>query len=647
MTYRMTCRAGIIFLSVWIALTLVSGVGLAAEPDALAISANIQARHFPFGTVLDPVFASATSDQITGYTHCGDSATWTGHYLAAEAFRYKVTGAADALSNVKKAIAGIKSLADVTGTNLLARCIVPVNSPFAASIQAEEGHNGIYTNASAGYIWVGNTSRDQYSGAMFGLGVAYDMVDDAGVKDSISQLVTRLVDFLRGHGWSVVMPDGSISTTFIGRADQMLSFLQVARHVNPNHFSTVYDENRILLSLEVIVPIALETTSDDSYFKFNLDYINLYNLIRLESSSAKSIYQKAYDVLRNHTAGHQNAFFDAIDRALNGPNPGRDAETLALLDAWLLRPRRDKLVDLHGSVSLCGDQACAPVPVAQRPPSDFLWQRSPFQLLGGGAGTVETAGIDYILPYWMARYYGAAAAFTVQPAAAGGTAVAPDSIASIFGAGVATQTQLASTLPLPTILGGISLNMRDAAGNSQLAQLQYVSPGQINFIVPSNAATGTATFTIMNGATAGLSATGNIQTVAPALFSMSGNGSGVAAATAIRTQAANPQVQSPVQVFQCDSSGHCVSTPIDVGLDTPVYLSLYGTGIRNRISLANVTVKINGIAVPVQYAGSQPQFPGLDQVNVLLALALRGSGESNVVLTVDGQTSNTVTVNIR
>ncbi len=120
----------------------------------------------------------------------------------------------------------------------------------------------------------------------------------------------------------------------------------------------------------------------------------------------------------------------------------------------------------------------------------------------------------------------------------------------------------------------------------------------------------------------------------------------MAAATALRVQAANPQIQSPVPVFQCGASG-CVSTPIDLGVDTPVYLALYGTGIRNRSSLANVKVTINGISVPVLYAGPQPTYTGLDQVNVVLTLNLRGSGESNVVLTVDGQTSNTVTVNIR
>src|SRR6516164_10514001 len=98
--------------------------GRAAEGDALAIDANIQARHLPYGTILDPIFTLTDSDQIAAYTRCGDSALWTGHYVAAEAFRYKVTQDAGALNNLRQAIAGLKSLADVTGTNLLARCLI-------------------------------------------------------------------------------------------------------------------------------------------------------------------------------------------------------------------------------------------------------------------------------------------------------------------------------------------------------------------------------------------------------------------------------------------------------------------------------------------------------------------------------------------
>jgi uncharacterized protein (TIGR03437 family) len=642
----MSNRSFLLF-SAWAAFVLSGSSARAAESDALAITASIQARHLPFGTILDPIFTLTDSDQIAGYTRCGDSALWTGHYLAAEAFRYKVTQAPDALNNVKAALGGLKSLADVTGTNLLARCLVPISSPYAAGISREEAGNAIYTNSAAGWIWVGHTSRDQYSGALFGLAVTYDMVSDDSIRSSISDLVTRLVDFLNGHNWSVVMPDGSTSTSFLLRPDQIETFLAIGRHVNADHFSSAgYETQRVLYSVSVPVPIGVDTADDNSYFKFNLGYINLYNLIRLESSSAKSIYQAAYSVLRNHTAPHQNAFFNVIDLGLNGPNAARDNQTLALLDGWLLRLRRDFAVDRHGVVPVCGDQACQPIPVWLRPITDFLWQRSPFQLANAGSGIIESAGIDYILPYWMARYYGLKESIVVQSAAAPVAVIAPDSLGSIYGPNLASTTEQATTQPLPPSLGGVTVTVVDSAGTSATAPLLYVSPGQINFLTPPGLAAGVATFTITGDAGAKLTANGAVGQVAPALFSLSGAGSGLAAATAIRVNAGNPGLSSPVQLFDCGSSP-CRALPIDVGLDTPVYLTLYGTGIRHRSSLDSVLVTINGISMAVLYGGSQPTFSGLDQINVPLTLNLRGSGVANIVVKVDQHQANTVTVAVQ
>jgi len=42
----------------------------------------------------------------------------------------------------------------------------------------------------------------------------------------------------------------------------------------------------------------------------------------------------------------------------------------------------------------------------------------------------------------------------------------------------------------------------------------------------------------------------------------------------------------------------------------------------------------------------QPDFEGLDQVNIGIPLTLRGAGEVNIVLTVDGQIANVVTMNV-
>lgn len=395
-----------------LALFLIIPSCWAAESDALSILATIQARHLPYGTILDPIFAAPDSDQIVDYTRCGDSAIWTGHYLAAEAFRYKVTGAADALANAQSAITGLRLLIDVTGNNLLARCAIPMDSPYLPSIVQQEVANGSYLGSAAdgtAYTWIANTSRDEYLGVFFGLCVAYDMIDDAPTRAQIASLITRLLDNLVDHAWTVVMPDFSISTTFVARPDQQLTLLQIGRHVN-SKYNAGYSA-LAALAPSVVVPIGIDCAdTHGSYFKFNLDYISFYHLIGLEKSSfRKFFYTQAYDILRSTTGTHLNAHFDAIDRSIRGPNAGRDYDTRNFLDQWLTRPRRDPYVDLTRADPSCGSsgtEACNPIPVPARVPTDFLWQRDPFQLVGGGEGTIEGAGIDYILPYWMARYYG-------------------------------------------------------------------------------------------------------------------------------------------------------------------------------------------------------------------------------------------------
>jgi uncharacterized protein (TIGR03437 family) len=480
---------------------------------------------------------------------------------------------------------------------------------------------------------------------MFGLGVAYDLIDDQALKAAIAGVVTRMVQFLKDHAWTVVLPDGTITTTFINRPDQQLAFLQLARHVNPGQFSTAYDISRVLLSPGVIAPISLEVLSDDSYFKFNLDTINLYTLIHLESSSFGEIYRKAYDILRNHTDDQGNAAFNMIDYAINGPNPVRDAETRLLLDQWLQRPRRDVFVDNHGKYPACGDQACNPIPVPDRVTTDYLWQRSPFQLSGGGAGLIESAGIDYILPYWMARYYGVIGADTLRVVSGASytPALAPGAVATIFGTNLASSTESSSAQPPPQSLGGVSVAVKDSAGVERLGAVYFVSSGQINFVMPEEMSAGTASVTIQSSGSPSITTSADVWAVAPALFTADATGKGPPAATAIQIVAGQAV---PVPVFTCTGSA-CDTVPMQLGAGAPIYLSLYGSGIRHRTSLENVTCTIGGIPVPVLYADAQTQFAGLDQVNVEITAGIRGIGETDLIVTVDGQPSNAVRINVQ
>ena len=395
------------------------------EQKASEISDNIQKRHTPFKTILDPQYTAPTATTLEHYARVGDSAIWTGHYLAAEAFRYKVTASNSALANLQRTLEGLQSLVDISGTGLLVRCLFPEDWEFAAAATKEECRHGIYRGTVNGeeYLWVGNTSRDQYSGVFFGLGSAYDLIDNETFRSSIRSLVTKLLEFLLKHLWTVVMPGGaqpecpgrSISTTFIGRPEQQLNFLQIGRRVNPERFAGEYKRFRTFFAAFTFSQLPLEALdTHGSYFKFNLAAINLYNLVRLEEARSRSLrhYRHAYGILRNSVSDHGNAHFNMIDRALNGADPVRDQETIRLLDDWLKRPDDDGFIDLRQpswNYPACpppDDRGCAVVPVAERVRTDFLWQRSPFLLFGGGAGTIKGAGIDFILPYWMARYYG-------------------------------------------------------------------------------------------------------------------------------------------------------------------------------------------------------------------------------------------------
>src|SRR5687767_7449533 len=193
----------------------------AHEAEAISLSQNVRERHMPYGTVIDPVFASSIPaspgySSVTSYARTGDSAIWTGHYLAGEAFRYRVAPSTGALENVNVALQGLTALIDVTGKDLLARVFVPADSPYLDDIKQENSRRRFYNGSLDGkpQVWVGDTSRDQYCGAFYGLAAASDMVEDPKVRSQIRDNVTRLLDNLLANGWNVVMPDKNISTTF-------------------------------------------------------------------------------------------------------------------------------------------------------------------------------------------------------------------------------------------------------------------------------------------------------------------------------------------------------------------------------------------------------------------------------------------------
>ncbi|HZU29079.1 MAG TPA: hypothetical protein VFA04_26395 [Bryobacteraceae bacterium] len=223
----------------------------------------------------------------------------------------------------------------------------------------------------------------------------------------------------------------------------------------------------------------------------------------------------------------------------------------------------------------------------------------------------------------------------------------PASLATAFGTNLATAKVPATDLNLPFLLGGTSVVVTDSAGQARTAALSYVSPQQVNYVVPPGTANGVAQVAVTNGSGAVSSGSIFVQGIAPALLTADASGKGLPAAWILRIKADGSSRYEPVAQWNATQTA-LVPAPIDLGAASDqVWLLLYGTGIRGRSKLSAVSAQASSVNLQVGYAGAQQQYEGLDQINLLLPHSLAGSGQSNVNVSVDGQPLNTVYVTFR
>jgi uncharacterized protein (TIGR03437 family) len=263
------------------------------------------------------------------------------------------------------------------------------------------------------------------------------------------------------------------------------------------------------------------------------------------------------------------------------------------------------------------------------------------------SGSEQATGNAVILPQavWPSLTLAnvSAAGFGLGP-------VAPGSSVTALGSNLAIETAPASNGMPSASLGGDTVTVTGADGKSLPAELYYVSPQQVNYVIPPGVPPGLATVKII--AAGGVAATGqiDIEPVEPALFTV---GAGNLAAAYITRVNQNGQ-QSFQPVYGIDSNGNYLPAPIDLTSATDtLYLSIFGTGIRNVGALSAVVATLGATAnAQVTYAGPQGSYDGLDQVNILLpsgpnsALASPTPLSTTLQLTVAGQPSNQVTLTV-
>lgn len=214
---------------------------------------------------------------------------------------------------------------------------------------------------------------------------------------------------------------------------------------------------------------------------------------------------------------------------------------------------------------------------------------------------------------------------------------AQESIVAMFGEFLTNNIAVGNSVPLPTTLDSTSLTVLDAQNQSREAPLFFVSPGQINFLIPTGTAVGDVSIFVRRNGVPIASTKLPIAAVEPSLFTANASGTGIPAAVIFR-------VRNGVVTNEA-----VTSAAIDIGPEGDVLvLVLYGGGIRKRSNLSAVTMKIGGVTVGADYAGEAPGFIGLDQINTaVLPRSLAGKGLVNLELSVDGKPANVVQLNFK
>jgi uncharacterized protein (TIGR03437 family) len=218
--------------------------------------------------------------------------------------------------------------------------------------------------------------------------------------------------------------------------------------------------------------------------------------------------------------------------------------------------------------------------------------------------------------------------------------LAPGTLASIYGSNLAPTTAQASTLPLPTTLGGTSVYI-----NGFAAPLLYVSSTQINVQVPweMGLGNGSAPFTVIvsgpaspgsapgspfNG-TLGNTISASIGAYSPGIFiALQADGS---------LTSAKPAGPGDILVVYANGLGP-LDNPVASGQPAPL------DKLSRTTQLPKVT--IGSVSSEVLFSGLTPGFVGLYQINLRVPPGVTPGTATPLVVSIGGQ-SATATIATR
>ena len=185
--------------------------------------------------------------------------------------------------------------------------------------------------------------------------------------------------------------------------------------------------------------------------------------------------------------------------------------------------------------------------------------------------------------------------------------VAPGEFVTLFGMNLAPAALQAQSLPLSTDLGGVQVSV-----NNRPAPIYFVSPTQINIILPYATKESYATFQVTNNGTASNQVTVYARPTSPGIFTLSEDGVGSAAVLhsdySVVSQDNPAKIGETLQMFMTGLGA--VNPALADGAAAP----------SSPLSTVNVgaSVWVDKVSAQVTYKGLAPGYVSLYQVNFVV-----------------------------
>ncbi|HEX4946122.1 MAG TPA: hypothetical protein VFZ34_05645 [Blastocatellia bacterium] len=388
---------------------------------------RVQQRHNRWGQTADShlrVPGDLSTNQMVSSDNDG---LWTAMYVAAECFRYKVTGERDARENARVGMQAILRLEEITGIPGF-----PARSFIKVGTDIQPGDGEWHDTPDKVWRWKGDTSSDEIVGHYFVYPIYHDLVADEAEKPKLRAALDRITNHILDNNYQLLDVDGK--RTRWGwwgldaiwedpdetglRALHILSHLRVAIYLttNPTYrakYQAAYDDliknhkyHLLTRNQKIMVPGHINHSDDE------LAFLSYYPLLSYETDpKLRAVYQQSLERSWQIERPERNPLWNFIYAVgCEAKEFDRESSIRTLQEipmdqiAWTVKNshRQDVPIDPL-SDRFRRKQALIVLPYDELPMSK--WNGNPYNLDGGNGGRSEDDGAYFLLPYWMGRYH--------------------------------------------------------------------------------------------------------------------------------------------------------------------------------------------------------------------------------------------------